>query len=76
MRHYRVALVHCLPAFMMCAQLTSTLSCRHEKKLASYLDSLRMVPPIDEPSSFEIVGYRGYDSATTENTLTTTIGIS
>lgn len=46
-----------------------TLSCSYRERLGSYLDSRHMVPPIDEPLLFEIVGHWGYGETTPENTL-------
>ena len=45
------------------------LACSHKEEMSSYLDSLEMAPPVAEPLSFEIIGHRGYGSATPENTL-------
>lgn len=54
---------------LLWALSSCTLSCSYGEHLGSYLDSQRMVPPVDEPLSFEVVGHRGYGSTTPENTL-------
>jgi glycerophosphoryl diester phosphodiesterase len=69
MKYRKVSLVQLFLAFLMYALLVCTLSCSHDEKVDSYLDSLVMAPPIDEPLFFEIAGHRGYGSAAPENTL-------
>lgn len=62
-----------LPRFVILllgAMAVATLSsCDAGERLSAYLDYRHMVPPVQEPPFFEIVGHRGYGAATPENTL-------
>lgn len=44
-------------------------ACDSGERLQAYLDFWQMQPPAKEEPSFEVIGHRGYDEITPENTL-------
>ncbi|MDD5759137.1 MAG: glycerophosphodiester phosphodiesterase family protein [Desulfobulbaceae bacterium] len=70
MRYSRLSPLCIFISSLICAfTACSLLSCGAGERIGSYIDYRQMTPPVAEPLSFEIVGHRGYGSATPENTL-------